>query len=370
MLRGVQLSVLMGPVLQVRVPQAVADALVSAQVTVSSGQRSGFQLVFHIGKGSPVGDALLASGFFDPPTRVVLVATVNGAATVLMDGVITRHDVTPSNEPGQSTLTITGEDLSRMLDLIDFSWFLKYPAMPAEARVALMLAKYAMYGIVPLIVPSVAIDIPLPTERIPSHQGTDLQYIELLARRVGYVFYLVPGPVPGMNIAYWGPEFTLSPPQPALIVNSDAESNVEALSFSFNGFSKTVFALLIQNEATKFPIPIPIPDVNPLSPPLGLRPPIPLRAEPITGVARFTPAQAAVYGLAKAAKASQVISGSGTLNVLRYGRLLRARQLVEVRGAGRPHDGLHYVKSVTHNLKAGEYKQSFALARNAFLPFS
>jgi hypothetical protein len=369
MLRGMQLTILMGPVLPGPVPAAVADAFVSAQVTVASGQRSGFQLVFSLGKKSPLGPGLLAAGFFDPPTRVVLVATIDGTPTVLIDGVITRHDVAAANEPGQSKLTLTGEDLSRMLDLIDLSWLIKYPAMPAEARVALMLAKYAVYGLVPMIIPSVNVDVPIPTERIPSHQGTDLQYIELLAKRVGYVFFLVPGPQPGMNIAYWGPEFTATPPQAALVANGDVESNVESLSFSFDGFSKTIFALLIQNEKLHFPIPIPIPDVNPLSPPLGVRPPIPLRAEPLTGIAKYTPAQAVMVGLAKAAKASQVVSGSGSLNVLRYGRPLRARELVEVRGAGLAHDGLHYVKSVTHNIKPGEYKQTFALARNAFLPF-
>ena len=368
MLRGIQLSILMGPVFAEPVPFAVAEALVSAQVTVNSGQRSGFQLVLSTGKTSPI-PGLLTSGYFDPPTRVILVATVNGFNTVLSDGVITRHDVTPANVPGQSRLTLTGEDLTRMLDLIDFSWLLKYPATPPEGRVALMLAKYAMYRIVPMIVPSVAIDLPLPNERIPSHRGTDLQYIELLARRVGYVFYIVPGPKAGMNIGYWGPEFTLSPPQPALVVNMDVETNVESLAFSFDGFSKTIFAMLIQNEATKLPVPIVIPDVNPLSPPLGLRPPFPLRAEPLTGVAHYTLPQAAMIGLAKAAKASQVVSGTGTLDVLRYGAILNARQLVQVRGAGQQHDGLHYVKSVTHNLKPGEYKQSFTLARNAFLPF-
>jgi hypothetical protein len=369
MLRGLQLNIMIGPVIAQPAPPVVAEALISAQVTVSAGQRSGFQLVFNAGKGAPIMH-LLASGYFDPPTRVILSATLNGAVSVLMDGVITRHDIAPSNEPGQSKLTLVGEDLSRVLDLIDFSWFMKYPAMPAEARVALMLAKYGMYGIVPMIVPSVNIDVPLPLDRIPSHQGTDLQYIELLARNVGYVFYLVPGPVPGVNIGYWGPEFTLSPPQPPLIVDSDAETNVENVSFSFDGFSKTIYALLIQDETSKTPIPIPIPDINPLSPPLGLRPPIPLRAEPLTGVARYTPAQAVMIGLARAAKASQVVNGSGSLDVLRYGRVLQARQLVEVRGAGLPHDGLHYVKSVTHNLKPGEFKQSFSLSRNAFLPLA
>src|SRR6476661_2536782 len=98
MLRGVQLTLLMGPVEPEPVPQAVADALVSAQVTTASGQRSGFQLVFHTGKRSPIGSSLLASGFFDPPMRVVLVATINGTMSVLSDGVITRHEVAPSND--------------------------------------------------------------------------------------------------------------------------------------------------------------------------------------------------------------------------------------------------------------------------------
>jgi hypothetical protein len=56
--------------------------------------------------------------------------------------------------------------------------------------------------------------------------------------------------------------------------------------------------------------------------------------------------------------------------VLRLGRALRSRQLVAVAGAGMPHDGLHYVRSVTHELKPGEYKQRFTLSRNAFEPWS
>jgi hypothetical protein len=74
-----------------------------------------------------------------------------------------------------------------------------------------------------------------------------------------------------------------------------------------------------------------------------------------------------LIGLAKAAKGSDVISGSGALDVLRYGRVLKARQLVGVRGAGIAYDGLYYVKSVTHNIKHGEYKQSFSLTRNALI---
>src|SRR5439155_19342904 len=110
-----------------------------------------------------------------------------------------------SNDPGQSKLTVVGEDLSRLMDLIDFSWVFKYPAMPAEARVAIILAKYLPLGVVPVIIPSVNIDIPIPTSRIPSHMGTDLQYLTYLANSVGYVFFVEPRPALGRSTASWRP---------------------------------------------------------------------------------------------------------------------------------------------------------------------
>ena len=71
--------------------------------------------------------------------------------------------------------------------------------------------------------------------------------------------------------------------------------------------------------------------------------------------------------LAEAAKSADSVSGSGNLDVLRYGRLLKARQLVGVRGVGTAFDGLYYVKSVTTTLKQGELKQSFQLTRNGLI---
>lgn len=369
MLRGIQFSLLTGLINPVPVPVAVAQSLLSAQVTQLTEGRSGFSLSFAFGKGAPI-RRLFEDGSFDPPTRMVLYATINGAAEVLMDGVITRHEVVAANEAGQSRLNITGEDLSRMLDTVDLSWLIKYPAMPIEGRVALILAKYLPLRMLPLIIPSVNIDIPIPSSRIPSHVGTDLQYLNHVAKSVGYVFYIEPGPQPGQSIAYWGPEIKTGKPQQALIVNSDAASNVDGISFTFDGFAKTLHLLLIRPEELPVPIPIPIPGTNPLSPPLGRHAPIPLRVEPLSGVAHYNPAQAIMIGLAHAARSAEVISGSGSLNVLRYGRVLKPRRLVEVRGAGIAHDGLYFVRSVTSQIKAGEFKQTFSLSRNAFTPLS
>jgi hypothetical protein len=379
MLKGIYLTVMMGPVVAVPVPKSVADSLTAVQVTNASGSRSGFQLTFTLAKNSPLTTTLIPAGFFDPLIRVIIIVTVGGLPNVIMDGVITQQQVTTSNEAGQSTLTVTGEDVSRMMDLIDFTG-IPYP-MPPEARVALMIAKYAVFGIIPAVIPSVLLDVPIPVQEIPHHQGTDFAYINQLADDVGYVFYVEPGPAPGVNVAYWGPEVKVGVPQPALNVNMDAQTNVESLNFTFDGMSKTLYILYIQNLLTKVPIPIPIPDITPLNPPLGARPPVPHRVKFIPdkdlfddrdngsndSPAKLSPVRAALIGLAKASKSADSVSASGSLNVLRYGRVLKARSLVGVRGAGLAYDGLYYVKSVTHDIKHGEYKQSFTLTRNALI---
>ena len=52
-------------------------------------------------------------------------------------------------------------------------------------------------------------------------------------------------------------------------------------------------------------------------------------------------------GIANAGRNSDSVFGTGRHDIAKYGRLLRSRKLVGVRGAGLPFDGLYYVKSVT-----------------------
>ena len=367
MLKGFYLTLMIGPAVPVPAPQVVIDALESVQVSSSTG-RSGFQLTFGISKNSPLLTTMLPAGFFDPMiTRVILIATVGGLPNVLMDGIITRQEVAPGNEPGASTLTVTGEDLSVLMDVVEMP-FMRYPGMPAAARVALALSKYAAFGIVPLVIPPLFNDVPIPTERIPAQTGTDLAYIKQLAAMNGYVFYVEPGPAPGSSIAYWGPDIRIPNPQPALNVNMDAQTNVESLSFSLDGLAKKITVMNVLDPVTKkIPIQIPVPNISLLRPPLGARLTPPAKVEFSDDVSKRNPVEAVALALARTAASSDAISASGSLNVLRYGRVLRARQLVGVRGAGLAYDGLYYVNSVTHNIKRGEYKQSFSLSRDGLI---
>jgi hypothetical protein len=364
--KGIYMTLMVGPVVPIPVPKPVLDALTSVQVTTAAGTPSGFQLTFTLNNRSPLHTLFLIAGAQTPLLRVIIVVTINGSANVLMDGVMTNQQVSPGGKPGESTLTITGEDLTKVMSLIDFSG-IPYPAMPPEARVALIIAKYAMFGMIPLVIPSLFTDFPIPIERIPVQQGKDLEYIKQLAADVGYVFYIDPGPVPGTNVAYWGPEIKVGVPQPALNYDMDAMTNVESLSFNFDSTNTVLPIVFIHNSLTKVPIPIPIPNLNPLQPPLGVIP------APITNIkmmketAKLSPMAAIGVGLAEAARSADAVSGNGTLDAVRYGRLLKARQLVGVRGVGTAFDGLYYVKSVTTTLKQGELKQSFQLTRNGLI---
>jgi hypothetical protein len=368
---AIHLSLLMGPVVPIPVPKLMIDALESATVTSAAGAASGFQLRFKINSKSELNTIfLIAAGqntnIAMPPLRVVLIVTFNGRPQPLFDGVVTNVEVQAGQMGQPGCITVTGEDLTKVMDMYDFSG-LPYPAMPIEARVALICAKYAAFGIIPMPIPSFFPDTPIPIERIPAQQGTDLAYVRQLAAEIGHVFYIEPGEVPMTNIAYFGPEIKVGVPQPALNIDMDAHTNVESLNFSFDPTKGVLPIVFIQNQLTRVPIPIPIPNLNPLQPPLGALPAPIANIKMMKNTAKMNPMQAISKGLAEAGKSQDAVTGTGTLDVLRYGHMLKARKLVGVRGAGIAYDGLYYVSSVTSTLKRGEFKQQFNLTRNGLV---
>lgn len=361
--RGFYLTLMMGSFSASPVPRAVIEALTEVQVTSTVGSQGGFQLKLSLGKNSPVAQ-MHAAGSFDPRTRVIIAVTVNGATEVLMDGIITKQDLTPSSAAGKSTLTLTGLDLTALMDFIDLTG-IPYPAMPMFVIVELILAKYLVLGVVPLAIPPLLALIQNPIERFLKQTGTDYAYVTQLARQVGAVFYLDPGPKPGSSMAYWGPDLSslFGSPQPALSINLDSSTNLDSLNFSYDGTLATNYLVTIIEPNTKLPIPIPLPSIDLIKAPNAAHAPTPLKYNQLSPIASKDPIGAALAGLGKLFETADVVSASGQLDVLRYGHVFKARQLAAVRGAGSYYDGNYYVKSVTHNIKRGEYKQSFTLSR-------
>lgn len=361
--QGFYLTLMMGGFNAKPVPQSVIDALTEVQVTSTVGSQGGFQLKMTIGRNSPL-QPMLESGFFDPRQRVIIAVTVNGQTDVLMDGIITKQDLTPSNTAGKSTLAVTGLDLTALMDFIDLTG-IPYPAMPMFLIVELILAKYAVLGVVPIAIPPLLALIENPIAKFKKQDGTDFAYVNALAASAGAVFYLDPGPVAGMSIAYWGPDLSkmFGGPQPAHSINFDGSSTLDSMSFSYDGTLATQYLVTVIEPLTHLPLPIPVPNLDLLKAPLAAHAPTPLKSEMPKFIVNDNPVGAALDALGALFKTADVVTANGQMDVLRYGRVFKSRQLAAVRGAGNYYDGKYYVKSVTHNIKRGEYKQNFTLAR-------
>ncbi|GAA0666848.1 hypothetical protein GCM10010193_18120 [Kitasatospora atroaurantiaca] len=370
MLSGsVHLTLLVGPAVPVPVPRFVLDALTGVTVhsTAEPGKQSAFELTFELEKGSLLPTVfLLVGGSLPPVLRVVITVTVGSMPEVLIDGVMTSTSLAPGANGTPSVLTVHGMDLTALMEKIDGTGT-PFPALPVAARVLTVLAKYAAFGVIPAVVPSLVPDTPNPLERVPVQRGTDLAYLRRLASRSGYVFTHIPGPVPGASIAYWGPQAKIGLPQPALNVDLDVQTNVESLNFSYDAEAATLPVIFIHHPETKAIIPVPIPDVSPLNPPLGALQPIPHRIRYIRETAKLGIAEAVLLGMAKSSSAADVVTAQGSLDVQRYGQVLRPRALVGVRGAGTAFDGLYFVQSVDHQLKRGSFTQQFTLVRNGLV---
>lgn len=336
----------------------VVDSLVEVEVENKGQDFDGFKLTFTLGKDSLLDYGLLLSGILDPPGRAIIVAFINGLPQVLIDGFITRHEFVPSNQPGKSMLHVYGKDITMMLDLEEKNE--TYPNQSDSIIATRILASYATLGLVPKVTPTT--DVPVELDRVPSQQGTDLAFLRELASRNGFVFYIEPTLIPGVNTAYWGPDNRLGLPQPALKVNMGPDSNVDSpINFGYDALGPEEPQISIVEPLTKIAIPIPVP--SGLRTPLARNPAKSLRKTLRRDTANLNPAQAALRGVASQTGSSDAVNGKGEIDSLRYGQALRSRRLVRVCGVGQSYDGDYYVQMVTHRIKRGEYRQSFTLVR-------
>ncbi|MEK6374872.1 MAG: hypothetical protein AABO58_19510 [Acidobacteriota bacterium] len=354
---AVRLLLLIGKNVPVPAPGPLIEALVSAEVRNHDNSRDGFQLTFTLGRTSAADYDLLASPLLDPPARVIVAVFMDGGLQVLIDGIITNHQVAPSNKAAEGSLVVTGEDISVQLDLEERRE--TYANQSDSDIVTTILGRYARFGIVPRVTPTSV--RPQQNQIVPTQQGTDLAYVQELARRNGFVFYIETTPVPGATKAHWGRQDFTTAPQPALTMNMGVATNVESLNFSFNALGPATPMINILEPTTRLLIPVPVP--SGLRPPLSRRQAESLRRTRPADTANLEPAQAAVAAAATATASADAVTASGQLDAVRYGHVLRARRLVAVRGVGDTYDGAYYVKEVTHRIKRGEYKQIVSLSR-------
>jgi len=362
---GVHLTILIGNELTA-VPKPVSarlsEALKDVEVTHRDDGPSGFQLRYQVGR-SGLADlrdyGLLADPLLKPFSRVIIIVRFAVAPQILMDGIITNIQLAPSEQPGGDVLTVTGEDISVMMDLEEKSQ--SFTAMSDYDAVQQIVGDYTQYGLelsspIPTNPEALSPDSPSERRRNQPANMTDRAYLNYLAEYYGFVFYLTPGPKPGLSQVHWGAPNYASTPQCALSVKMGPFTNVDSISFQFNALSAQSMRYTENEEANTIS-----------SPSLGRHIPLVRNVAEARRMVMLTesserPAAARAQG-AVDRSFDNVVTATGELNAIRYQHILNPRGLVGLRGVGETYDGLYYVKSVSHRISKGHYGQNFTLAR-------
>jgi hypothetical protein len=268
---------------------------------------------------------------------------------------------------------LTGEDLSVALDREQQPT--EHPAQDETVIANKIAASYARYGLIPTVIPPVAIDPPIPVDRTPQQTCTDWVYLQHMAKRSGYVTYVDAGPAPLTNTLYWGPPVRPDLPQKALNVNLGPVTNVTNVSLSHDALSTTLVETKVKDRLTGQEVPVLA--ILPTRPPLGLMPTALRNAGSLRKVSMETSGLNAIQAFARAQgmldeSTDDAVMVSGTLDSVKYNDVLRARAPVDLRGVGFSFDGSYLVRSVTHQISRGAYTQDFTLSRaelGAKLPF-
>ncbi len=344
------------------------------RVTVTQGDggktgdfQQGFQVILRAERPTRASAdyKLLSESLLDPGNRVIVTVTLNAQPRVLIDGIIAHRQLSPGSAGGAPTLTLSGKDISLLMDLEEKD---KNHAGLGDKEIAqAILGEYARYGIDPAVSDPSSTWTPTENERVPKQVVTDRAYLQELAARHSFIFRIKPGPAPKKNVGYWGPLEYAGAAQHALATNLGAGTNVQSLDFTDDALAPTqVFGAVNSDnaaEATAITIGKTSTETS-LSKTsrLGADADFVRKLRLVYSGANATQARALAQARADQS-AANTLRATGIVDTFRYGDLLMAPGIVGVRGAGGNYDGNYYIRKVTHQISRGEYKQNFVLTR-------
>lgn len=367
-LEGIRLEIAIGKKVPKPASLLFMESLRELEVTHGDEDRCGFQITLsgrRDDSGSQQDYLLLESGLLEPFNRVVMTVIIRSMPQILMDGIITHCQLLLDEQSQESSIVVTGEDISVMMDMEERC--VEHSGMN-EATIARKIisgSSYSQYGLIPEISDPPIIDTPAPNERTPVQRSSDLGYLREMARRFGYVFYITPGRSSGQNIAYWGPPRREGQPQMPLSVNMGSNTNVESINFRYNALSPSKIIACVQDRSSNEVNSLEASARNPSLSRRGMGDQSHLRYILFGRPGISTSQASAIIQGMRDASVGQAATAEGELDAICYGGILWPHKLVELRGAGKSYDGRWYVKQVTHIIHSGEsYKQRFILTRD------
>jgi len=371
-LLGVPATIWAGPTVPVPLPAALTQAVHQIQVQTSDSSPSGCSISLNVGRkgwlGLPMYDFTEHLAQLNQGNRIQIRVKVGVVPEPIFDGLITEQEYSFGSEAGTSTLTLRCRDLTARLDLETKEH--SFENLDETGIVDDILQGYR--DVIPgpnVLIPPLAPNPTVEVEGGRRYVATDLAVINNLGRAHNYVFLIEPGQLG--SAAYWGPKKKVTAPQKAISINMGPFTNATGFSVTGSENVGTTVTGTIRDPDTGLDVPVVTSPVSPIpgnaAMPAAARSPDLVRTELVEEGGR--PAAAALAQ--EQARADSVADGAmratGTLDVARFGDILRPFQTVGVRGVGH-HDGNWYVERVSHQLQPGSYVQNFTLSRSGDFP--
>jgi len=319
------------------------------------------------------GWTLVDNGTFRRLTRLhLMVAVGNSPMESLIDAYVIETNVTFSDRPGQSTLNVVAMEPTVLMDLQE-----KAREWSDMADSDIAQAIFREYGFESDVDPTTIVR--RQSERTVMQRSKDIQFLRELARRNNFECYVETDPRRHVNVGHFHRPRVDDRPQGVLSVNTGPETNVSSFSVRHDLLGPTTAkASAVDIETGTDPSSV---IERPELAALGLEStvlsslveellpgtPGPDWSRRVllsqTGLTEAAEVQA--HAQAVVDRSSWSITASGEVHTATFGRILRAKRPVLVRGLGPRFSGAYYVERVSHTISSGGYTQAFSLKRNA-----
>lgn len=290
----------------------------------------------------------------------IAVAVGSGRAETLINAYVIETNASFANQPGASILNVVAMDPTVLMNLEE-----KVKPWPnrTDSEVANEIFS-STYKFTPVV--DKTRWRRQENDQTLIQRGTDIQFLQQLARRNGFEVYVETNGLTGAVEGHFhAPRLDL-PPQGVLSVNMRDATNVNSFNARFDMLRPVTAQAanldVESRENQKAQV------VNSRLTALGRETALPAQRQRRvllcqTGLVRTGESQ--THAQAVVDQSALAITAEGELNTVAYGGLMRAKRPIEVRGAGTQFSGTYYVERVHHILTPDSYKQSFTLRRNA-----
>lgn len=287
------------------------------------------------------------------------VNVASGKTEPLIEAYVIETNADFANQPGQSVLNVVAMEPTVLMNLNEV--VTPWPNM-ADSDIAGEIFGSYKFGTV--------IDATQPSRDEIDHteiqRGTDVQFLQALAKRNGYECYVEINPDSGVVEGHFHAPRLQQPPQGVLSVNMGLATNVNSFHARFDMLKPTTASA--QNVDVHSKDPQSANSDSEADKSLGMTSTVATansRQVLLTGTGLSDTGELQTAAQAEVDRSSWAITADGEVNTVAYGDVLRAKRPVMVRGAGLQFSGTYYVESVLHSFTGDGYSQQFSLKRNA-----